>query len=91
MDKNKEKTRKNILVRLRRIEGQVRGIQRMMEEEADCMDILTHISAVKSAINQVGIIVFEKHAQECIVKAMDEERQEENLKEIVNMMGRLIK
>ncbi|MDD2510680.1 MAG: metal-sensitive transcriptional regulator [Syntrophomonas sp.] len=91
MTKNNEKTRKNVLVRLRRIEGQVRGIQRMMEEEADCMDILTQISAVKSAINQVGIIIFEKHAQECIVKAMDEDRQEENLKEIVNVMGRLIK
>lgn len=91
MMENTDKTHKNILLRLKRIEGQIRGIQRMMEEEADCMDILTQVSAVKAAINQVGIIVFEKHAQECIVKAMDEEKKEESLKEIVNMMGRLVK
>ncbi len=87
----KGKTRNNVLVRLRRIEGQVRGIQRMMEEEVDCLEILTQISAVKSAINQVGIIVFEKNAEMCIVRALEEDQREKNLKEIVTMMGRLIK
>lgn len=84
-------TRKSILVRLRRIEGQVRGVQRMIEDGADCGEILNQIAAIKAAVSQAGILVFENHAHECILKAMNEDQQEENLKDIVNMMGRLIK
>lgn len=83
--------RKSILLRLKRIEGQVRGVQRMIEAEEDCSEIMNQIAAIKSAVNQVGILVFESHARECIYKSMHEEENEHSFNEIVKMMGRFIK
>lgn len=90
MDRCPEESKQAIVRRLRRIEGQVRGIQRMIENEEDCQDILTQIAAVKSAVNQVGLIVFESHALDCIAKAFSE-NSPEDFHEIVGMMGKLIK
>ncbi|MEN6351435.1 MAG: metal-sensitive transcriptional regulator [Syntrophomonas sp.] len=89
--KKKEETQKNILVRLRRIEGQVRGVQRMIEADAGCGEILNQIAAIKSAVTQVGIIMFETHASECLLKAVNNDGKDEDLQEILKMMGRLIK
>jgi DNA-binding FrmR family transcriptional regulator len=86
-----EDARKSILMRLRRIEGQVRGVQRMIEQEADCGDILTQVAAIKSAVNQVGLLVFENHAQDCLLSLTQDDTDGEGLKEIVAMMGRLIR
>lgn len=83
--------RKSILMRLKRIEGQVRGVQRMIEAEAECNEIMNQIAAIKSAVNQVGILVFENHAKDCIYKSMHEEDNEQSFNEIVKMMGRFIK
>lgn len=83
-------SRKKITSRLRRIEGQVRGVQRMVDEEADCGDILNQIAAIKSATHQVGVLMFEKHAQECIQRSLREGNQEESFKEIVRVMGRFV-
>ncbi len=83
--------KKNILLRLKRIEGQVRGVQRMIEAEDECSEIMNQIAAIKSAINQVGILVFENHARECIYKSINEEDNEQSFNEIVKMMGRFIK
>ena len=82
---------KRIISRLRRIEGQVRGVQRMIEAEADCGDILNQIAAIKSAVHHAGIILFENHAQECIAKSLQEGEQEQSFEEIVRVMGRFIK
>lgn len=91
MTENDVKNKENILVRLRRIEGQVRGVQRMIEEEAECSQILNQIAAIKSAVNQAGILVFEHHARECLLEAAQDNAPEENIGEIVTLMGRLIK
>jgi DNA-binding FrmR family transcriptional regulator len=93
-DLQKPKTdqqRKKLIARLKRIEGQVRGVQRMIQEEADCSEILNQIAAIKAAIHHAGIIVFENHAQECIARSLDQEDSVQNLDEIVKVMGRLIK
>lgn len=88
---SEEDARKNILMRLRRIEGQVRGIQRMIEAEADCGEVLNQVAAIKSAINQVGILIFETHARDCLLSATQKEPEGEGLREIVTLMGRLIR
>ncbi|MCL6452686.1 MAG: metal-sensitive transcriptional regulator [Alicyclobacillus sp.] len=59
-----------LLRRLRRIEGQVRGIQRMIEEDRYCVDILVQISAVKSAMQQVGLTILEAHTRGCVADAL---------------------
>lgn len=93
MIKNNMQTdpKKKVLLRLKRIEGQVRGIQRMIEEEAECSEIMNQIAAIKSAVNHVGILVFENHARDCIYKSMNEEGNEQRFDEVVKMMGRFIK
>lgn len=80
----------NVMMRLKRIEGQVRGIQRMVEEQCSCSDILNQVAAVKSAITQVGIVIFRNHAQECILNAIHEDDMD-GIEEMVTLMSRMIK
>lgn len=87
----KKEVQRDLLLRLRRIEGQVRGVQRMIEEEAECSEIMTQIAAIKSAMNKVGILVFENHAQDCILQAFEEGREDEKFKELIAIMERLVK
>ena len=60
------------LKRLRRIEGQVRGLQRMIEEDKYCIDILTQVSAAKSALESVAIGLLQEHLAHCVAEAMAE-------------------
>ncbi|MGI6435044.1 MAG: metal-sensitive transcriptional regulator [Syntrophomonadaceae bacterium] len=90
MAAEKEEVSRDLLVRLRRIEGQVRGLQRMIEEENECSQILNQVAAVRSALNRVGMIIFQHHSRECILKAVDQ-GQTESIDEIVSLMGRLMK
>ncbi|MGI6586064.1 MAG: metal-sensitive transcriptional regulator [Lutisporaceae bacterium] len=63
-----EKEKKNIISRLNRIEGQVRGIKGMIEKDVYCDDILNQISSVNSAMNSVGKLILKNHMKSCIVK-----------------------
>lgn len=60
-----------VLRRLKNIEGQVRGIQRMVEEEKYCVDILTQISAARAALNSAGMVILERHIESCVVDAIE--------------------
>ena len=60
----------NVLKRLRNIEGQVRGLQRMVEEDQYCIDILTQISATRSALNSAGMKVLHRHVDTCVAAAV---------------------
>jgi DNA-binding FrmR family transcriptional regulator len=55
-----------LLLRLRRIEGQIRGLQRMIEEERYCIDVITQVSAVTTALDQVALRLLEDHVRECL-------------------------
>jgi DNA-binding FrmR family transcriptional regulator len=59
----------DILLRLRRIEGQIRGLQRMVGDGADCGDILTQVAAVTGAIKKVGTVVVKTYMEECLDKS----------------------
>ena len=61
---------KAILNRLRRIEGQVRGIQRMVDEDAYCIDILTQVAAVQTALENVAVEVLDGHVHHCVADAI---------------------
>jgi len=82
---------KNLLIRLRRIEGQVRGIQRMVADESNCAETLNQITAIKAALNRVALIIFESHAHECIRQTREDDPDGKDLDEIITMMGRLLK
>ena len=72
-------TSDQLVNRLRRIEGQVRGIQRMVEDERYCIDILTQISAVQAALDKVALGLLDDHARHCVVGADDAEAKTEEL------------
>ena len=63
-----EREKKDVLLRLRRIEGQLRGLQRMVEEGGPCADILTQVAAVTAAIKKVGMVVVKTYMEECLDK-----------------------
>jgi DNA-binding FrmR family transcriptional regulator len=66
----KAKDKHQLQNRLRRIEGQVRGLQRMVEEEAYCVEILTQIASIVSASKKVALILLEDHAEHCVKEAI---------------------
>ena len=64
----------DLLRRLRRIEGQIRGLQRMVEEEKYCVDVLVQIAAVKAALDKVAMALLEEHTRGCVRRALCEDQ-----------------
>ena len=81
----------DVMRRLKKIEGQVKGIQRMIDEDKYCVDILTQVAAVKAAINKVGTMVFENHTRQCLKKAALESNEEDMIKDIVSLLVKFSK
>lgn len=81
------------LARLRRIEGQVRGLQRMVSEGEYCIDILTQMSAVQSALHSVALGLLEDHMNHCVINAAKEsdEAGREKIEEAAKAIARLVK
>jgi DNA-binding FrmR family transcriptional regulator len=80
-----------IMARLRRMEGQVRGVQRMVEEDQYCLDVLTQLSAIIAAARQTGLLVLEDHVRGCVLgaeRAQDEIDREELLTELIGAIDR---
>lgn len=82
--------KKNLITRLNRIEGQIRGIKGMVEKDVYCDDIITQLSATQSALNSVAKVLFEGHLKGC-VKDRLEDGDEEILDELVVTMQKLMK
>jgi DNA-binding FrmR family transcriptional regulator len=79
-----------LITRLRRIEGQVGGIQRMVTEERYCIDVLTQISAVQAALDKVALGLLDDHAHHCVMGAKDDERDDKT-EELMAAVGRLMR
>lgn len=86
-----DKDRDDLLKRLRRIEGQVRGIQRMISEDQYCVDILNQITAVRSALDRVGLILLENHTRGCVAQAIKNQDGDDAITELTDVMRRFIK
>jgi DNA-binding FrmR family transcriptional regulator len=80
-----------LLTRLKKIEGQVQGLQRMLREDKYCVDVLIQIAAVRAALDRVGVILFENHTRDCLIKALEEGRQEEMVDELVEVLRKFLK
>jgi CsoR family transcriptional regulator, copper-sensing transcriptional repressor len=83
-----DEKRKKILNRLRRIEGQIRGLQRMVDNEAPCVDVLTQISAATSAMKKTGIAVVQIYLTRCLEEA--NQNQDKALEEFQKALARYI-
>jgi CsoR family transcriptional regulator, copper-sensing transcriptional repressor len=78
-----------LLNRLRRIEGQVRGVQRMVEDDRYCIDVLTQISAIQAALDKVALELLDDHAHHCVMGAGDAaEKTDELMAAVARLMRR---
>ena len=83
-------TKDQLRNRLRRIEGQVRGVERMVDEDRYCIDVLTQISAIQAALDKVALGLLDQHAAHCVVGAAEDDR-EEKTEELMAAVGRLLR
>jgi CsoR family transcriptional regulator, copper-sensing transcriptional repressor len=77
--------------RLRRISGQVGGLERMVEEERYCIDILTQISATQAALDKVALALLGDHTRHCVIGAEDSGDRAELTEEMLGAVGRLLR
>jgi CsoR family transcriptional regulator, copper-sensing transcriptional repressor len=82
-------TKEQMRNRLSRIEGQVRGVSRMVEEERYCIDVLAQISAIQAALDKVAIGLVSDHIRECVIGA-EGERRAERTEELIEAIDRLL-
>jgi CsoR family transcriptional regulator, copper-sensing transcriptional repressor len=88
----KAKDKELLQKRLRRIEGQVRGVQRMVDEEAYCIDVLTQIASVVSALERVGTILLKDHVEHCVRESIEHgEDADEKIEELTAAVERFLR
>jgi CsoR family transcriptional regulator, copper-sensing transcriptional repressor len=84
---NKEKVKN----RLHRISGQIGGIERMVDEDRYCIDVLTQISAAQAALDKVALALLDEHTRHCVVGAESAAAREEKTEELMEAVGRLLR
>jgi len=80
-----------ILARLKRVEGQVRGIARMVEEDTYCVDVLTQINAATAALEKVGVGLLSTHIRGCVRDAVATDKGDAKVDELVGVVERFLK
>jgi DNA-binding FrmR family transcriptional regulator len=83
-------TKDQLKKRLRRVEGQVRGVERMVDEDRYCIDVLTQISAIQAALDKVALGLLDQHAAHCVIGAAEGE-QADKTDELMAAVGRLLR
>lgn len=85
--------KQNVLSRLRKIEGQVRGLQRMVESDTYCIDVLTQVSATTKALESTALLLMEDHLNHCVAHAVAEggDVADAKLKEASDAIARLVR
>ena len=89
MNRLSPEVQKNIETRLQRLEGQVRGVRRMLGEDRDCPDILTQLSAIRGAAYQISLLLVENYALECMSHPEEYGSRDEAINKLVSTLGKL--
>ena len=84
------KDRRQLLHRLRRIEGQARGLQRLVEQEAYCLDVLQQVEALTAAADQVAMLVLEDHVAGCLTHAIESGEGQPYVDEVMTVVRRAV-
>lgn len=88
----KAKDKEKLQNRLKRIEGQVRGLQRMVDEEAYCIDLLTQISSSVSALEKVGTLLLKDHVEHCVRESIENgDQADEKIQELTAAVERFLR
>jgi CsoR family transcriptional regulator, copper-sensing transcriptional repressor len=81
----------DLLARLRRIEGQVRGLQRMVEGDKYCIDILTQVNSVTAALRAVGVGLLDDHVRHCVRESLEQGEGDGKVEELVSAVARFVR
>lgn len=90
MKKRSEEEKKELEIRLNKVEGQIRGIKRMVEEDRYCTDIITQVQASIAALESLNKLLLSSHISSCVVSDI-QNGKEESITELINLVGRMIK
>ena len=83
--------KEKLVIRMRRIEGQAKGIEKMLEENRYCIDIVQQINALSSAADEVALIVLQNHIEGCVTDAIEEQRGDDYIKELMTTIRKVMK
>jgi DNA-binding FrmR family transcriptional regulator len=86
-----EALRKRVRDRLARIEGQVRGVARMVDEDAYCIDVLTQLNSISSAIDGLGLLLLDDHVRTCVIEAVQAGEGEQKVDELTQAVKRFVR
>jgi DNA-binding FrmR family transcriptional regulator len=84
-------TKDDLQARLRKIEGQVRGLQRMVEQDTYCIDILTQVNSVVAALRAVGMGLLDDHVRHCVRESIEQGKGDEKVEELMAAVSRFAK
>lgn len=81
----------SLLARMKKIEGQAKGIQRMIDEDRYCIDIVQQLTALSSAVDEVSLLILQSHIEGCVTNAINEQHGEEHIKELMETIRKTMK
>jgi DNA-binding FrmR family transcriptional regulator len=81
-----DKEKKDLKQRLKKVSGQINGIDKMVDEGRYCIDIIQQILAARAALNKVALIILESHAKSCVVNAIKEDRADQSIDELMAVL-----
>lgn len=81
-----EQEKSELKQRLRKISGQINGVEKMLDDERYCVDIIQQVLAAKAALNKVGLLILESHAKSCVVNAIKADCASESIDELLNVI-----
>lgn len=81
-----EKEKGELKQRLKKVSGQINGIDKMLDDDRYCVDILQQILAARAALNKVGLMILESHTRSCVVNAIKEDRTEQGINELMSVI-----
>jgi DNA-binding FrmR family transcriptional regulator len=85
------KDKSSLLVRMRKIEGQARGIQRMIEEDRYCIDIIQQLTALCAAADEISLLILQGHIEGCVTDAIREQHGESHIKELMETLRKAMR
>jgi len=86
-----DKEKSELKLRLKKIAGQINGIDKMLDDGRYCVDVVQQILAARAALNKVSLIIMESHAKSCMVTAIKEDRAEQSIEELMQLLKQFTK
>ncbi len=86
-----DKEKSELKLRLKKIAGQINGIDKMLDDGRYCVDVVQQILAARAALNKVSLIIMESHAKSCMVAAIKEDRAEQSIEELMQLLKQFTK